>query len=218
MNQALQYQPEKPSIGRRSRNVMPRACNCHEVHATFQGRHGLPNVTVEVLRVPEICTVKGPLMGNDLLCSLPSQKIFAADASTTNFASDAAINFLVELNIYWLVVAGWIKRLETVPSGVVQGKSSSKLFPGSTIYTAVLPLVGGDHIDNDNNLDLTKMWQLDLMEIMVVGIQITTSKVGSAGDFKAAVQLEGRAIYCATLDQVSCSHVGHHPRGLQNCA
>lgn len=99
---------------------------------------------------------------------------------------------------------------ETVPSGVVQGKSSSKLFPGSTIYTTVLPV--GPY------LDLTKMWQLDLIEIMVVGIQITTSKVGSAGGFKAAVQLEGSAIYCATLDQVSCSHVRHHPRRLQNCA
>lgn len=90
---------------------MPQAYICHEVHATFQGRHDLPNVTIEVLKVPEICTVKGPVMDNDLLCSLQSQKIFAADASTTNFASDAAINFLVELNIYWLVMAGWIKRV-----------------------------------------------------------------------------------------------------------
>ncbi|KAL1473916.1 hypothetical protein MTO96_038369 [Rhipicephalus appendiculatus] len=106
----------------------PRHYQCRRVNVMLCGRMEPIDVDLEVLEVPEICTVNGPTLEPSVIAMMRDRNPAFADEPQGDQPQDSTISVLIGSDHYWRVVNGRVERftdtlcaVETIFGWVIQG-------------------------------------------------------------------------------------------------
>lgn len=153
-----------------------RPYSCRSVKLELHSRFDSRSVTVDALEVPEVCTVKTPAIGPDLLAQLRERKMFVADDNRLGDRPIPTISVLIGSDCYWRIVTGRIERLssdlcavETVFGWLVQGVypvRPANALPNWNCSASALFLACERNGQAEPDIaDPTEMWRLDAIGI-----------------------------------------------------
>ncbi|KAL1421980.1 hypothetical protein MTO96_022551 [Rhipicephalus appendiculatus] len=78
------------------------------VQLKLQSRFDTPEITVDALEVPEVCTVKTPAIGQGLLMQLHERKMLIADEQRIGHRPTQTNSVIIGSHNYWRIVTGKI--------------------------------------------------------------------------------------------------------------
>ncbi|XP_037502613.1 uncharacterized protein LOC119377081 [Rhipicephalus sanguineus] len=181
-----------PSVGTEDLSLLTFGSSKHSrtyryrtVQLKLQSRFDTHGITVDALEVPEVCIVRTPAIGQDLLVQLRERNMLVADEQQLGDRPTQTISVIIGSDHYWRIVTGRIERLssdlcavETIFGWLVQGiyqvETAKELHHGNYSTSALFLACERHSQATPCMVDPTEMWRLD-----AIGITDPSEDVGT---------------------------------------